>query len=76
MRAMRDTFISIGMPPTEATIASDLADHAAEQAAEAMVRVVDTAPQELKSIVMMAACRILIDNLNLFMHEHMKEPGQ
>lgn len=68
MKAMRDTFIEIGMPSGDAHITADIAHHATMEAVDAMKRVVDTAPPELRVITMLAACRILSDNLHLFMN--------
>jgi len=68
---MQDTLkqflMAHGAPATEAQIASDLAEHAAHEAAEAMSRVCETAPENLRAMVMILAAKIVVESFGQFM---------
>jgi hypothetical protein len=66
--SLKRFLMEAGAPATEAAIVSDLAEHAASEAAEGMSRVCNTAPPELRAMVMLLACRIIVDSFSQFMH--------
>lgn len=52
--------IDKGLPPSEARIVADMATHARDEAVKALIRVIDSVPDDIKMTTVITAC-LLVD---------------